>query len=107
MNVASQTGTLHKTGAKFDSRWESHTTSFLLFIGFCVQSWPWTTIAIDTSVSPMIQLNTCILLPLKVGVGQVIPGWDQGLQGMCVNEKRRLTIPSDLAYGMYFCCYLI
>ncbi|KAJ3531800.1 hypothetical protein NM688_g7520 [Phlebia brevispora] len=37
--------------------------------------------------------------PLTLGVGQVIKGWDQGLEGMCVNEKRTLTIPSDLAYG--------
>ncbi|KAI0949151.1 hypothetical protein AcW1_008844 [Taiwanofungus camphoratus] len=34
-----------------------------------------------------------------VGVGQVIRGWDEGLQGMCLNEKRTLTIPSHLAYG--------
>ena len=34
-----------------------------------------------------------------VGVGQVIQGWDQGLLGMCVKEKRTLTIPSKLAYG--------
>ncbi|KAF5346777.1 hypothetical protein D9756_010413 [Leucocoprinus leucothites] len=38
-------------------------------------------------------------LPLTLGVGQVIKGWDEGLQGMCVNEKRKLTIPSDKAYG--------
>ncbi|KAH7888871.1 hypothetical protein F5I97DRAFT_1803127 [Phlebopus sp. FC_14] len=38
-------------------------------------------------------------LPLKLGVGQVIKGWDEGLQGMCVNEKRTLTIPSTMAYG--------
>ncbi|KAG1771639.1 hypothetical protein EV702DRAFT_637403 [Suillus placidus] len=38
-------------------------------------------------------------LPIKLGVGQVIKGWDQGLQGMCLNEKRTLTIPSDMAYG--------
>ncbi|KAJ8580669.1 peptidyl-prolyl cis-trans isomerase, partial [Rhizopogon salebrosus TDB-379] len=38
-------------------------------------------------------------LPLKLGVGQVIKGWDDGLQGMCLNEKRTLTIPSSLAYG--------
>ncbi|KAJ3513908.1 hypothetical protein NLJ89_g2679 [Agrocybe chaxingu] len=38
-------------------------------------------------------------LPLTLGVGQVIQGWDQGLQGMCLNEKRTLTIPSSMAYG--------
>ncbi|KAH9484848.1 FK506-binding protein 2 [Psilocybe cubensis] len=38
-------------------------------------------------------------LPLTLGIGQVIQGWDKGLQGMCVKEKRTLTIPSDLAYG--------
>ncbi|KAF8893531.1 hypothetical protein BD779DRAFT_1055916 [Infundibulicybe gibba] len=38
-------------------------------------------------------------LPLTLGVGQVISGWDQGLVGMCLNEKRTLTIPSNMAYG--------
>jgi hypothetical protein len=46
-----------------------------------------------------IFLNT--LFPLSVGVGQVIKGWDEGLVGMCVGEKRILTIPSDMAYGAY------
>lgn len=35
----------------------------------------------------------------QVGAGMVIKGWDQGLLGAKVGEKRTLTIPSDLGYG--------
>jgi len=34
-----------------------------------------------------------------IGVGVVIPGWDQGLIGMKEGGKRTLTIPASLAYG--------
>ncbi len=35
----------------------------------------------------------------KLGKGQVIPGWDAGVQGMKIGGRRKLTIPSAMAYG--------
>lgn len=48
----------------------------------------------DSSLNPGRQP-----IEFALGLGQVIPGWDKGILGMCIGEKRKLTIPPHLAYG--------
>lgn len=38
-------------------------------------------------------------LPFTVGAGEVIPGFEQGVEGMAVGGRRAITIPSELGYG--------
>lgn len=46
-----------------------------------------------TSIPPSVQFE------FNLGQGQVIKGWDQGVEGMCKGEKVKLTIPPELGYG--------
>lgn len=51
----------------------------------------------DSNVDP--KFNHVEPFEFTVGVGQVIKGWDEGMVGMKVGEKKTLVIPADKAYG--------
>lgn len=51
----------------------------------------------DSNVDP--KFNHVEPFEFTVGVGQVIKGWDEGMVGMKVGEKKTLIIPADKAYG--------
>jgi FKBP-type peptidyl-prolyl cis-trans isomerase len=55
------------------------------------------TLTDGTVFDSSVERNEPFQFPL--GTGAVIAGWDEGVAGMKIGEKRILTIPSDLAYG--------
>ncbi|PSR79249.1 hypothetical protein PHLCEN_2v7107 [Hermanssonia centrifuga] len=78
--------------------------SLFLFAFVVSAAEPPTELQIDTTFKPddcsvTAKTGDKIKVHYVMGVGQVIRGWDEGLQGMCLNEKRILTIPSTMAYG--------
>ena len=53
----------------------------------------------DTGEEFDASYNRGVPFDFVLGQGGVIPGWDEGIEGMKVGGQRQLTIPPDLAYG--------
>jgi len=53
----------------------------------------------DTGAEFDSNFDSGLPFEFQLGGGSVIPGWDEGLEGMKVGGRRQLTIPPDLAYG--------
>ena len=56
-------------------------------------------VAFSTGVEFDASWNRGQPFEFRLGKGQVIQGWDAGVQGMRAGGRRRLTIPSAMAYG--------
>ena len=46
-------------------------------------------------------VHTVVIASVGLGAATsvIVQGWDQGIAGMCVGEKRKLRIPASLGYG--------
>ena len=82
------TGWLAADGKKFDSSYDHPSAMVLDKEGKTV---------LGEDGKPKMEAGQPISFP--DGMGRVIPGWDQGFEGMKVGGKRRLFIPYELAYG--------
>ena len=82
------TGWLAADGKKFDSSYDHPASPVLDKEGKPVMG---------EDGKPKQEAGQPISFP--AGMGRVIPGWDQGFEGMKVGGKRRLFIPYELAYG--------
>lgn len=83
-------------GTVFDSSFErDEPFEFELGSGQVIKGW-WLG-SIHTSES--LLLIHILLIPPMVKLVVLVAGWDQGLLGACVGEKRKLKIPAKLGYG--------
>lgn len=79
-------GTLQDTGAEFDASVRDISPITAVLKRYI-------------SDSSSLQYNRGTPLSFALGTGQVIKGWDEGLTGMCIGDKRTLTIQPEYGYG--------